>query len=206
MNQLENQLEPVAKVRSASELARQQSKIRELAETVEAAGFLTLGEQAKILGLPRSTAWTIRRGSHQASGLSASVINRMLAARTLPLLVRVKILEYVQEKVAGLYGGSPRQCRRFADLLRLNDLEKSPQRHGVGNEFRPSDRGRTLQVLPAPLVETVPTAPPALETPNRTVECKCGNCGAVLMRVDWNKARPLMVHCISCGSYNLTDA
>ena len=106
MNQLENQLEPVAKVRSASDLARQQSKIRELAETVKAAGFLTLGEQAKILGLPRSTAWTIRRGSHQASGLSATVINRMLAAPTLPLLVRVKILEYVQEKVAGLYGGS----------------------------------------------------------------------------------------------------
>ena len=119
MNQLENQLEPVAKVRSASDLARQQSKIRELAETVKAAGFLTLGEQAKILGLPRSTAWTIRRGSHQASGLSATVINRMLAAPTLPLLVRVKILEYVQEKVAGLYGGSQRQCRRFADLLRL---------------------------------------------------------------------------------------
>ena len=126
-----NQLEPFAQVRSTSNLARQLSKIRELAETVEAAGFLTLDEQAKILGLPRSTAWTIRRGSHQASGLSATVINRMLAAPTLPLLVRVKILEYVQEKVAGLYGGSQRQCRRFADLLRLNDLEKSPQRRGV---------------------------------------------------------------------------
>jgi len=122
--------------------ARQQSRIRELVETVEAAGFLTLDEQAKILGLPRSTAWTIRRGRHKATGLSASVINRMLAAPTLPLLVRVKILEYVQEKVAGLYGGSQRQCRRFADLLRLNDLEKSPQRRGVGNEFRPSDRGQ----------------------------------------------------------------
>src|SRR4051812_38702177 len=64
---------------------------------------------------------------------------------------------------------------------------------------------KTLRVVPAPLVETVPTAPPALETPNPTVECKCGNCGAVLMRVDGNKARPLMVHCISCGSYNSTD-
>ena len=110
-----NQLEPFAKVRSTSG----QSKIRELAETVEAAGFLTLEEQAKILGLPRSTVWTIRRGSHKASGLSASIIKRMLAAPTLPPLVRAKILEYVQEKVAGLYGGSQRQCRRFADLLRL---------------------------------------------------------------------------------------
>src|SRR4051812_41731990 len=107
-----NQLEPSAKVRSASGLARQLSKIRGLVETVEAAGFLTLDEQAKILGLPRSTVWTIRRGSHKASGLSASIINRMLAAPTLPPLVRAKILEYVQEKAAGLYGGSRSQCCR----------------------------------------------------------------------------------------------
>src|SRR3954453_12898439 len=59
-----NQLEPFAQVRnerpcsvSAEMRARQLSKIRDLAETVEAAGFLTLDEQAKILGLPRSTAW-----------------------------------------------------------------------------------------------------------------------------------------------------
>src|SRR4051795_12746613 len=107
MNQ--NQLEPFAQVRSAR-VARQLSKIRELVEAVEAAGFLTLDAQAKILGLPRSTAWTIRRGSHKASGLSASILNRMLAAPTLPLLVRAKILEYVQEKAAGLYGGSRSQC------------------------------------------------------------------------------------------------
>ena len=135
-----NQLEPFAQVRSTSNLARQLSKIRELAETVEAAGFLTLDEQAKILGLPRSTAWTIRRGSHKASGLSATIINRMLAAPTLPPLVRAKILEYVQEKAAGLYGGSRSQCRRFAarlsvDVLRLNDLGEAHS--GVGNEFRP---------------------------------------------------------------------
>ena len=110
---LHNQLEPFAQVGaerpcsvSAEMKARRLSKIRELAETVEAAGFLTLDEQAKILGLPRSTVWTIRRGSHKATGLSASIINRMLAAPTLPLLVRAKILEYVQEKAAGLYGGS----------------------------------------------------------------------------------------------------
>ena len=59
--------------------ARQSSKIRELAEAVKSAGFLTLDEQAKALGLSRSTAWTIRKASHKASGLSASIINRMLA-------------------------------------------------------------------------------------------------------------------------------
>ena len=108
--------------------ARQSSKIRELAEAVEAAGFLTLDEQAQVLGVPRSTAWTIRRASHKASGLSASIINRMLAAPKLPLPVRAKILEYVEEKAAGLYGGNQRQRRRFTTRL---SLEKLPEILGI---------------------------------------------------------------------------
>jgi hypothetical protein len=68
-------------------------------------------------------------------------------------------------------------------------------------------RQKTLKVVPAPLViEAVPKAPPVLEALNPTVECKCGNCGAVLMRGDKNKAYPLMILCISCGSYNSTGA
>ena len=47
---------------SAEMKARQSSKIRELAETVEAAGFLTLDEQAKILGLPRSNCLDYTKG------------------------------------------------------------------------------------------------------------------------------------------------
>ena len=107
---------------SARVKARQASKIRELAEAVESAGFLTLDEQAKALGLPRSTAWTIRRASHKASGLSASIINRMLAAPELPPLARSKIIEYVEEKAAGLYGGSRSQRRRFAAQLSIAQL------------------------------------------------------------------------------------
>jgi hypothetical protein len=71
----------------------------------------------------------------------------------------------------------------------------------------PAHRRWTLTVVPAPLIEDVPTAPPALETtPNPTVECKCGKCRAVLMREDGNKARYLMLRCIACGSSNSTDA
>ena len=65
---------------------------------------------------------------------------------------------------------------------------------------------KTLKVVPAPLIEAVPKAPPVLEALNPTVECKCGNCGAVLMRGDKSKAYPLMILCISCGSYNSTKA
>src|SRR5438105_8574011 len=98
--------------------ARQSSKIRELAEAVKSAGFLTLDEQAKALGLSRSTAWTIRKASHKASGLSASIINRMLAAP-----------EYVEEKTAGLYGGSRSQRRKFAARLQSRNCRYAGKLH-----------------------------------------------------------------------------
>ena len=65
---------------------------------------------------------------------------------------------------------------------------------------------KTLKVVPAPLIEAVPKAPPVMEAPNPTVEFKCGNCSAVLMRVDEGKAYPLMIHCTSCDAFNSTDA
>jgi hypothetical protein len=101
---------------------RQSSKIRELGEALVTSGFRTLDEQANALGLPRSTTWTILRANHKASGLSATVINQMLAAPQLPPLVRTTILEYVEEKTAGLYGHSKMQLRRFAARLSAERL------------------------------------------------------------------------------------
>jgi hypothetical protein len=101
------------KARPSHVKARQSSKIREIGDALIALGYLALDEQAKVLGLARSTAWTISRADHKSSGLSATVINRMLAAPQLPPLVRAIILEYIDEKVAGLYGHSKLQLRRF---------------------------------------------------------------------------------------------
>jgi type I restriction enzyme M protein len=42
---------------------------------------------------------------HKNYGLSVKLINRMLASQHLPALVRSKIIEYREEKTAGLYGG-----------------------------------------------------------------------------------------------------
>src|SRR5437016_1161250 len=97
--------------------ARHLSKIRELGEALVSTGFVTLNEQAEALGLSRSTTWTILRARYKASGLSAPTINRMLAAPRLPPPVRAKILEYVEEKTAGLYGHSKTQRRRFIRRL-----------------------------------------------------------------------------------------
>lgn len=98
---------------------RQSAKIREVGEALAAAGYLCLDEQARVLGLPRSTTWTLLRANHKTSGLTARVINRMLAQPQLPALVRSKILEYVAEKSQGTYGHNQLQLRRFAAQLAM---------------------------------------------------------------------------------------
>ena len=109
---------------SAEMKARQSAKIRELKQSFIAAGIATLDEQAKALGLSRSTTWTILKGNHKASGLSATTINRILAARQLPPLVRTTVLEYVAEKAAGCYGHSESGRRRFIDRLSIKVEQK----------------------------------------------------------------------------------
>src|SRR5262249_51903518 len=104
--------------------ALQSARIKELGEALVSAGYIYLDEQAQVLGLSRSTTWTILRASHKNSGLSAAVINRMLAQPRLPTLVRMKILEYVKEKPVGPYGHNRLQVRRFAAQLPLDALEQ----------------------------------------------------------------------------------
>jgi hypothetical protein len=98
---------------------RQRSKIEELRTALAAAGILTLDEQAEVLALSRSTTWSIMRANHKTSGLSAAIITRMLGSPLLPGLARKTIHEYVQERLAGLYGHSERRRREFADTLSI---------------------------------------------------------------------------------------
>ena len=93
---------------------RQTSRIRELASALAADGLVTLGEQARALGLSRSSAWAVLKANHKTSGLAAGTINQMLSSPALPPRARVTILTYVDEKLAGLYGHNKTQLRRFA--------------------------------------------------------------------------------------------
>ena len=97
--------------------SKQCAKIKEIRTALISLGYLSIDEQAAVLGLGRSTAWAVMKGNHKASGLSAAILSRMLAAPGLPDAVRVRILEYVNEKAAGLYGHSPSQRRQFAAQL-----------------------------------------------------------------------------------------
>src|SRR5882724_10749798 len=103
--------------------ARQSAKIREVGEALIADGFCALDQQAKVLGLSRSTTWTILKASHKSSGLSAAIINRMLAAPQLPPRVRLKIYEYLQEKGAGHYGDNERKIVKFTARI-STDIKK----------------------------------------------------------------------------------
>src|SRR5215475_2150241 len=100
--------------------ARQSAKIKEVGEALIADGFCALDQQAKALGLSRSTTWTILKASHKSSGLSAAVINRMLAAPQLPPRVRLKIFEYIQEKSVGHYGDNERRIVKFTARISAN--------------------------------------------------------------------------------------
>jgi hypothetical protein len=96
---------------------RQSCKIRQFGDALAAAGFVTVAEQAKALGVCRSTAWTIIKGNHKNSGLSATTINHIVLAPQLPSVVRAKIVEYVEEKAAGSYGHTKEQRSRFVTRL-----------------------------------------------------------------------------------------
>ena len=79
--------------------ARQLTRIRKLKQVLVDAGVVAVEEQGEALGLKRSTTWTVLRANYKSSGLSASIINRILEAPKLPPPVRDKILEYFEEKL-----------------------------------------------------------------------------------------------------------
>jgi hypothetical protein len=106
--------------------ARQSAKLHELRQALMDAGFVRLDKQARVLELSRSTAWTVMSGSHKCSGLSAAIIKRMLNSPQLPPSARTVLLEYVEEKSAGLYGHGQGPLRLFrAQLGQLANVDKS---------------------------------------------------------------------------------
>jgi hypothetical protein len=71
-------------IRNQDHKARQAIRIKELGAALAADGFVTVDEQAKALGLSRSTAWAVLKANHKASGLAAGTINQMLSSPALP--------------------------------------------------------------------------------------------------------------------------
>jgi hypothetical protein len=109
--------------------ARQASKIAEIREALVVAGYRTAAEQAIALGVNRSTAWAFLNLNKRA-GPSARLLKRILASSKLPPAVRRTIKEYVNEKIAGLYGHGKYRRRLFHDQFRA-PISALPQGAGL---------------------------------------------------------------------------
>jgi hypothetical protein len=105
---------------------RQAAKIGEVRIALVEAGYLTIDQQAAALGLARSTAWTVLKANHKCSGLSASVVTRVLNSPQLPPRVRRIVEEYIERKCAGAYGHTPKRLQAFrAQLARRTSMPRN---------------------------------------------------------------------------------
>jgi hypothetical protein len=72
-------------------------RLQHIANALLASGHTSLDEQAKALGLRRSTAWTIVRAKHKLGRLSTKTTERILANRLTPPSVRALLQLYLAE-------------------------------------------------------------------------------------------------------------
>jgi hypothetical protein len=96
--------------------ARQASKLAEIRKALVAAGYTSAAKQADVLGVSRPTAWAFLNRDKRA-GPSSVVIKRILSSPTLPPTARLKVEEYIFEKIAGLYGHTDIRRRWFCDQI-----------------------------------------------------------------------------------------
>ena len=77
---------------------RRTMPLRQIAEALVEAGYKSLDDQARALGIHRATAWTIIRTKHKLGRLNAKTIERMLANPDLPPSVRLVLQKYLTER------------------------------------------------------------------------------------------------------------
>jgi hypothetical protein len=73
------------------------TNLQRIAEALVAAGYTSLDEQAKALGIHRATAWTIIKEKHKLGRLNHKTIKRILENSETPPAVRV-IVQHLTEK------------------------------------------------------------------------------------------------------------
>jgi len=88
-----------AKSGSSSSGIRRQSPIEHIiSDALIAEGYTTLDQQARALGIHRSTAWTIVREKHKLGRLNSGTTRRILGNPKTPPSVRDVIREYLAER------------------------------------------------------------------------------------------------------------
>jgi hypothetical protein len=94
--------------------ARQAAKLAEIREALVAAGHDTTAKQAVVLGVCRATAWVVLNRDKR-TGPSAKVIKRILSSPNVPLAVRRKVEEYIEDRSDGSYGHCESATRAFSN-------------------------------------------------------------------------------------------
>jgi len=84
-------------------------ELERISQALISSGYTSLDEQAKALGVHRSTAWTIINSKHKVGRLSAKTIDRILSNPQTPLPVRMVIQQYVDKRFE-------RKLRRLSSL------------------------------------------------------------------------------------------
>ncbi len=117
--------EPLAALQLGAK-ARQAAKLAEIREALVAAGCTSAAKQAAVLGVSRATAWVVLNRDTRA-GPSAKILKRILSSPNLPPAARRKIEEFIEEKIAGLYGHDKTRTRWFHNQFHtLASADKIP--------------------------------------------------------------------------------
>ena len=77
---------------------RRATPVQHIADALIEAGYTTLDEQAKALGIHRATAWTIVKTKHKLGRLNTGTTKRILANPDTPPTVRAVVQQYSTEK------------------------------------------------------------------------------------------------------------
>jgi hypothetical protein len=86
--------------------------LQQISEALIASGYRSLDEQAKALGIHRSTAWTIIKTKHKLGRLSAKTTSRILANPETPPTVRAVVLRYLTERGESRFEDHPQHHSR----------------------------------------------------------------------------------------------
>ena len=89
---------PRGRPRTLQDVNARKTKIQDIIDALISSGYTSLDQQAKALGLHRSTVWTIRENKHKLGRLSAKTIERIITNPTTPPRVLAALQEYVVEK------------------------------------------------------------------------------------------------------------
>jgi hypothetical protein len=74
-------------------------RLIEIGEALVACGCMSLDDQARALGLHRSTAWTVVKSKHKLDRLQRRTIKRMLDCPDMPDPVRAVVVEIAKQQV-----------------------------------------------------------------------------------------------------------